>query len=316
MDVMHRRHAKKNIPIELLRAVVAIVDGGGFTKAAETLSLTQSAISAQIRRLTQIVGGGVFEKGTGVRLTRRGVIVLNYARRILMMNDELLTLAGPTQGPQQLVIGLPAWWAYQDLINVVARCSTSPTGEKVSFRSDQVETLVRDITAGSIDLAFLCNVPDASCRQIAEWSEPLCWVKSPKLTLIPGGTIPLVSWPETNPDRIAQKLFNECGTQYAIAFSAPDSALRRAAVVAGLGVLPCLERVMTEGMEIIRNGLPPLPSVTTGLFAREGLNLGRLAPYLRILQETLEPRHSPVRVAMPASQEASVPLRRARAGRR
>src|SRR3977135_228480 len=150
---MHRRHAKKNIPIELLRAVVAIVDGGGFTKAAETLSLTQSAISAQIRRVQQIVGGGVFEKGTGVRLTRRGMIVLNYARRILMMNDELLTLAGPTQGPQQLVIGLPAWWAYQDLINVVACCSTSPTGEKVSFRRDQVETRGRAKTAGAVELA-------------------------------------------------------------------------------------------------------------------------------------------------------------------
>src|SRR4030088_1651736 len=109
---MHRRHAKKNIPIELLRAVVAIVDGGGFTKAAETLALTQSAISAQIRRLTQIVGGDGLEKATVVRRTRRGMTVLNYARRILMMNDELLTLAGPSQGTQQLVIGLPAWWAY------------------------------------------------------------------------------------------------------------------------------------------------------------------------------------------------------------
>jgi len=100
--------------------------------------VTQSAISAQIRRLTQIVGGSVLDRGPGVRLTRRGLIVLNYARRILMMNDELLMLAGPTQGPQQLVVGLPAWWEYQNLIDVVARCSTSPTGEKISFRSDQV----------------------------------------------------------------------------------------------------------------------------------------------------------------------------------
>src|SRR3982074_1238425 len=111
---MHRRHAKRNIPIELLRAVVAIVDGGGFTKAAETLALTQSAISAQIRRLTQIVGGDVLEKGTGVRLTRRGMTVLNYARRILMMNDELLTLAPENEVSTRELIDVAAWWAYQD----------------------------------------------------------------------------------------------------------------------------------------------------------------------------------------------------------
>ena len=137
------------------------------------------------------------------------MIVLNYARRILMMNDELLTLAGPAQGPQQLVVGLPAWWEYQNLIDVVAHCSTSPSGEKISFRSDQVEALIRDIAAGfGRSCVPLQNVPDGASQCIAQWSEPLFWVKSPKLTLTPGGTIPLVSWPGTNPDRIALKLFH------------------------------------------------------------------------------------------------------------
>jgi DNA-binding transcriptional LysR family regulator len=318
MNVMHRRHAKRNVPIELLRALVAVVEGEGFTKAAETLSLTQSAISAQIRRLTQIVGGSVLDRGPGVRLTRRGLIVLNYARRILMMNDELLMLAGPTQGPQQLVVGLPAWWEYQNLIDVVARCSTSPTGEKISFRSDQVGALVRDVAAGSVDLAFLCSAPDSTGQRITQWSEPLCWMKSPKLTLEPGAVIPLVSWPGTKPDRVALELFHEHGMKYAIVFSAPDPALRRAAVVAGLGVLPCLQRVMTEGMEIVHDGLPPLPSIETALFAREGLNLRRLAPFLRILQEALKPKQAiglPLPFKQPAPQGATVPIRNARSGR-
>ena len=45
-------------------------------------------------------------------------------------------------------------------------------------------------------------------------------------------------------------------------------------------------------MEIVRDGLPPLPSVATGLFAREGLNLRRLAPFVRILQDALAPKPS------------------------
>ena len=62
---MHRRYAKKNIPIELLRALVTIVDTGSYTKAADALDLTQSAISSQIARLGRLLGGSIFAKGQG-----------------------------------------------------------------------------------------------------------------------------------------------------------------------------------------------------------------------------------------------------------
>ena len=63
---MQRRPPVNNVPIELLRAIVAIVDLGSFTKAAQALKLTQPAISAQMKRLQQLVGAEVFSKsGSG-----------------------------------------------------------------------------------------------------------------------------------------------------------------------------------------------------------------------------------------------------------
>ena len=125
---MHRRYAKKNIPIELLRALVTIVDTGSYTKAADALDLTQSAISSQIARLGRLLGGGIFAKGQGnMTPTKRGVLVLQYARRMLAMNDELLTFAGPNSAPRQFVIGLPGWLGHQRLIEIFERCSASPT---------------------------------------------------------------------------------------------------------------------------------------------------------------------------------------------
>ena len=138
---MHRRHAKKNVPIELLRAVTAVVDTGSFTKAADALDLTQSAISAQIARLAQLLGGDIFAKGPGITLTKRGLLVLQYARRMLAINDELLACTGPVSAPRQLVIGLPTWFGQQHLVAIFEKCSGSPTGEQVSFRCDRSEQL-------------------------------------------------------------------------------------------------------------------------------------------------------------------------------
>ena len=90
---MNRRY--RDIPIELLRSFVTINDLGSYTKAADELHLTQGAISAQMRRLQQLVGGTVFNKGPlGSGLTDRGKFLDTYARRILALNDQIMAYAG------------------------------------------------------------------------------------------------------------------------------------------------------------------------------------------------------------------------------
>jgi|HubBroStandDraft_1064217.scaffolds.fasta_scaffold14274_4 DNA-binding transcriptional LysR family regulator len=284
---MHRRYAKKNIPIELLRALVTIVDTGSYTKAAAALDLTQSAISSQIARLGRLLGGSIFAKGQGnMTPTKRGLLVLQYARRMLSMNDELLTFAGPNSAPRQFVIGLPSWLGRERLIEIFERCSAS---EQVSFRCDRTERLLGDLNVGSIDVAYLCNAINPPRIAVAQWSEQTVWVKSPKLTLSPGAPIPLISWPGTTGDRVAVELLEDSGMQFFVAFSAPEFSARLAAVAAGLGVLATQARCIIPGIEIVRDGLPALPVNKAGIYARDGLNLDRHAPLLRTLTDLLVP---------------------------
>ena len=290
---MHRRYAKKNIPIELLRALVTIVDTGSYTKAADALDLTQSAISSQIARLGRLLGGSVFAKGQGnMTPTKRGLLVLQYARRMLAMNDELLTFAGPNSAPRQFVIGLPSWLGHERLIDIFERCSASPTGELVSFRCDRGERLLGDLHVGSIDVAYLCNAINPPRVTVAQWSEQTVWVKSPKLVLSPGAPIPLISWPGTTGDRVAIELLQNSGMHFFVAFSASEFAARLAAVAAGLGVLTMQARNVIPGIEIIRDSLPELPPNKAGIYARDGLDLDHHAPLLRTLTDVLVPHAS------------------------
>jgi DNA-binding transcriptional LysR family regulator len=307
---MHRRYAKKNIPIELLRALVTIVDTGSYTKAADALDLTQSAISSQIARLGRLLGGSIFAKGQGnMTPTKRGLLVLQYARRMLAMNDELLTFAGPNSAPRQFVIGLPSWLGHQRLLEIFERCSASPTGELVSFRCDRVERLLGDLNVGSIDVAYLCNAINPPRIAVAQWSEQTVWVKSPKLVLAPGAPIPLISWPGTTGDRVAVELLEDSGMHFFVAFSAPEFSARLAAVAAGLGVLTMQARNVIPGIEIIRHGLPELPANKAGIYARDGLDPDLHAPLLRLLTELLAPPLSQSTPARPAG-ERLVPPRR------
>src|SRR5882762_11886549 len=66
-----------------LRSFVAIVDTGSFTRAAERVNKTQSAVSMHVRRLEEQLGRPLFAKvGRGVRLTEDGEKLIDYARQM------------------------------------------------------------------------------------------------------------------------------------------------------------------------------------------------------------------------------------------
>src|SRR5512140_1467181 len=98
-----------NIPTELLRTLIAVVDLRSFTKAAQSLGVTQPAVSAQIKRLQGLLGSELLDKrAPGVSLTPKGEIVVNEARRMLSINDRLVQLAGPEPAKRTLRVGMPS----------------------------------------------------------------------------------------------------------------------------------------------------------------------------------------------------------------
>src|ERR1700709_569612 len=104
---MRRQQQHLNIPMEIVRTVVAISETGSLSKAGDRLGLSQPAISSQIKRLQNLVGGALFVRtANGTTTTELGKLALHQARRILEANDQLLRLGGNTEGPQPIRVGL------------------------------------------------------------------------------------------------------------------------------------------------------------------------------------------------------------------
>jgi len=89
------------LDLDQLRTFVAITETGSFTRAAEEVFRTQSAVSMQMRRLEERLGKTLFEKdGRNNRLTTDGEKLLLYARELLRLNRE--TLAAFDESMQKL----------------------------------------------------------------------------------------------------------------------------------------------------------------------------------------------------------------------
>jgi DNA-binding transcriptional LysR family regulator len=91
-----------------LQVFHAVAKQMSFTKAAETLFMTQPAVTFQIKQLEEHFNTRLFERGHGrIALTPAGEIVLEYAERILALSTELETrlreMTGRLSGP--LLIG-------------------------------------------------------------------------------------------------------------------------------------------------------------------------------------------------------------------
>lgn len=272
-----------NIPTDLLRTFVAICELGSFTKAANLFELTQPAVSAHMRRLESIIGADLIEKSlSGVALTECGTEVLRHARRILAINDQIVSGGGLQAQPHLVRLGIPNLYAPAVLARLLSE-NVAVGGEyRLQVRCDHSRGLLRSVRSGYLELAALFASEADLDSGLANWAENLVWVRAPDFVLKPDEPVPLVSSPNLLlPDRVGMATLEKAGRRYEIVFTAFDTLARRAAAVAGLGYVVLPRSVVPEQLVIEAPGiLPDLPQLTMGIIARDDLDTTALAPLI------------------------------------
>jgi DNA-binding transcriptional LysR family regulator len=281
-----------NIPTELLRTLVAVVDLRSFTQAARSLRITQPAVSAQIKRLQTLLGCDLLDKSApGVQLTSRGQLIVNYARRLLAINDQILGLSQP-EAEEVIRLGMHGDFIGPLVSGMLADFHRRSPATHIQLRTGSLESMMDDLDKGNLDivLGLSPGAPPASARHC--WSERLVWVGSPKVELKAGEPIPLVSYsPACAFHRSAVKALDAAKLPHETVFTGPSLAVLAAAVQNGFGVM-ALPRRSAERTEwsIWEDGrLPKLEEIYLGVYIREGADRERLEQLVDDIAKALRP---------------------------
>jgi DNA-binding transcriptional LysR family regulator len=261
-----------NIPTELLRTLVAVVDLGSFTKAALTLGITQPAVSAQIKRLQGLLGTELFDKSApGVRLTSSGELVVNYARRLLSINDQILDLAGPRSPARTVRIGSTGDFTAAGISRGLARVRAKRPDLRFEVYNANIDALLRDLREGDADLAVWVSSTGPTLETRHYWTEPLVWVRGPATQIDEDRPVPLVSYgDECVFTRNAVTTLGETGRECELMLVGSSIVGLAAAVAAGLGVMALpRSRADIPGISIWNDApLPRLPDIFCGIYTR------------------------------------------------
>ncbi len=260
--------------LDLLRAFVAVVDHGGFTRASAGLGRTQSTVSLQIKRLEDGLGKRLFGPDRrGLDLTADGEILLTYARRMLALADEARVRLTETDVGGVVRLGTPEDFATLHLPDVLSRFARAHPQVGLEVNCDFTVNLLDGFSKGQYDLVLCKREPQGEAGGIKVWREPLVWAGAQRLRLAPGQPLPLVLAP--NPDiyrRRAIAALEAAGQPWRIVYTSPSLAGVQAAVRAGLGVTVLPKEMVAGGMLILdaAGGFPELADTEIALYRAPG----------------------------------------------
>jgi DNA-binding transcriptional LysR family regulator len=259
-----------NLPTDVLRTFLAVIDLGSFTKAGQLLGRTQPAISLQIRKLEELVGKTLMDtSGRNIALTREGESLARYSRQLLAMNDEIVARLHHKETIGSLRVGLPNDYAVAFFQTALANYSKLHPETEMSIHCDTSEQLLQIFERDDLDIvvAMFDGAPPPGL--IYTWAERPIWVACGEYDAANKSFIPLAVHPEGchYRDRMTRSL-DQIGKPWRVTFCSPSINGLQLAVQSGFGVTALTRRTLMRGMRVLtdREGFPSLPDIHVGMF--------------------------------------------------
>jgi DNA-binding transcriptional LysR family regulator len=255
-----------------LRAFIAVTEAGGFTRAGIKLNRTQSAISMQVRRLEELLGTKLIEDRKKATLTAAGERIVEHARRVLALNDEMVGRAKGADIAGRVRIGTPDDYVSFFLPTILRRLSITHPLVEVEVRCNMSTDLMPAVDRGILDLAIISRGLGTD-HGISLRREPLIWAAADE-ALARRRPLPLAMFsPGCRFREATLSSLDEAGIPYRIAYESPSIASIGAAVCEGLAITSMARLSLMPTMKVLDgiHGLPPLPDVEIALYGPRGI---------------------------------------------
>ena len=249
--------------IDLLRTFLAIAETGSFSKAAERVFRTPSAVSMQVKKLEETLGTAVFERDSrSVKLTQGGEMLVGYARRILALSNEMMARFVMPEMEGTVCLGAPDDYGARIMPNVLKRFAETHPNVQVNVVIETSELLMKRFQEGKLDVMVYTAHSDGledGAQVLLE--EGLVWAGVRGGCAWERDPLPLSMWSEGCPWRAdAVRGLSEVGRSYRTAYMTPHTQAQMAAIASDLAVAPFPKSFIEEPLIPLgeKEGLPPL----------------------------------------------------------
>ncbi|SHG80849.1 LysR family transcriptional regulator [Streptoalloteichus hindustanus] len=164
------------VELRQLRYFLAVAEEGGFGRAAERLTIVQSAVSQQIRRLERELGLTLFDRSTRrVRLSAAGERFLPEARAVLAAADRARAVAAEIVAGDEGVLRLGVIHGPGDrLYRALAALAAVAPALRVRLTRAAPAERVAAVRSGALDAAFVRGLTAApGLEALPVWTDPL-----------------------------------------------------------------------------------------------------------------------------------------------
>ncbi len=243
-----------------LKVFITLNDCRSFSQTASKMGRTQSAISQSVSRLEDLVGKKLFTRGQKPTLTQDGELFLNYARKIIDLENEMLIKIKQEICEGEIHFGLPEDFASLYLSHILVNFFKEYPRIRLNAESDLSAHLKQNYDYGKLDIILVKSLAKDQ-RGIEVMSEKLRWVGNPELLSNARENktpIPLILAPQPCVYRArALNTLHDHGLEWNVVFSSHSYSSTMAAVKANLGLTVALESMIPNYIHVCNNQYLP-----------------------------------------------------------
>ncbi len=270
----------QNLDLGTLRSFVTIADSGSMTRAASRLFMTQSAISMQIKRLESTLGFSVFDRSSqGMKPTAEGEQLLQYANRMLAINDEAMGRLTSPDYEGTVRLGAPSDIIYPHVPGALREFSRDFPRVQVNFSSARTQVLKEQFELGQQDVILTTERQAGPGGRVLS-TRPLLWTGAEDGVAWKKRPLPICFSRNCAFRPVATATLDDAGIAWVDVVSSDDEFATDAMSAADLGVSAQMECSEDSGRRLIRHGgqLPELPEFSIVLYAddRGGNHLNQM----------------------------------------